>query len=102
MKLRTRYLIQPKFQLLFSAILILIALVSAVCVGLIVYLLIYTNNLIFIKYNIHTSPEYLSLLVKQGKLVMFAWIGSFLAIAVVLFLAGMRCKEYRAYDDSIA
>src|SRR3989338_9951789 len=89
MKLRTRYLIQPKFQLLFSGILILIALVCAILVGVVVYILIYTNNLIFVKYNIHTSPEYLTLLAKQGRVVIVAWLASFGAVAIVLFVAGI-------------
>jgi len=89
MKLRTRYLIQPKFQLLFSSILILIALVCAILVGVVVYILIYTNNLIFVKYNIHTSPEYLTLLAKQGRVVIVAWLASFGAVAIVLFVAGI-------------
>ena len=88
-KFRTRYLIEPKFQLLFSGILVLIAFVSALLVGFIIYLLIYANNLIFIKYNVHTSPEYLSLLFRQGRLVVFAWIGSFFAVAVILFIIGI-------------
>lgn len=89
MKFRTRYLIHPKFQLLFSAMLILIALICALWVGAIIYILIYTNNLIYVKYNIHTSPQFLSLLVKQGRIVVVAWIASFAIIAVILFIAGI-------------
>src|SRR3989338_9532013 len=89
MKLRTRYLVQPKFQLLFSGILAGIALIVAVAVGAIIYVLIYSHNLIFVKYNVHTSPEFLDLLIRQGKMVTTTWILSFSAVAIILFVAGM-------------
>lgn len=89
MKPRTRYLIQPKFQLLFSAILVGIALLSALLVGFTIYLLIYMNNLTFVKYNLHMTPEFLTLLHKQGRIVVMAWIGSFSVVAVALFVTGI-------------
>ena len=89
MKLRTRYLVQPKFQLLFSGILAGIALIVAVAVGAIIYVLIYSHNLIFVKYNVHTSPEFLDLLIRQGKMVTTTWILSFSAVAIILFVAGI-------------
>jgi len=88
-KLRTRYLIQPRFQILYSCMLVLIALICAIFVGAVIYLLIYSNNLIFVKYQLHTTPEYLNLLMKQNKLVLFAWVGSFVCVAIVLFIAGI-------------
>lgn len=89
MKPRTRYLIQPKFQLLFSAILVGIALLSALFVGFTIYLLIYMNNLTFVKYNLHMTPEFLTLLHKQGRIVVMAWIGSFSIVATILFVVGI-------------
>jgi methyl-accepting chemotaxis protein len=86
---RTRYLIQPKFQLLFAAILVFIALLCAVFSGFAIYLLIYMNNLTFVKYNLHTTPEFLSLLHKQGNIVVVAWIASFSVVALILFIAGI-------------
>ena len=88
-KFRTRYLIQPKFQLLFSGLLILIAFVCAILVGGCIYILVYTHNLIFVRYNVHTSPAYLTLLNKEGSLIVFAWIASFLIVALILFIAGI-------------
>jgi len=89
MRFRTRYLIQPKFQLLFSGILVLIALLSALFVGFTIYLLIYMNNLTFVKYNLHMTPEFLTLLHKQGRVVIVAWLGSFSVVSVILFVAGI-------------
>lgn len=86
---RTRYLIHPKFQLLFSGILVLIALLSALLVGFTIYLLIYMNNLTFVKYNLHMTPEFLTLLHKQGRVVIGAWIGSFSVVAIILFITGI-------------
>ncbi len=89
MKFRTRYLIQPKFQLAFSGLLVLIAFISAVLVGIVIYQLIYANNLLFVKYNLHTDPDFLVLLAKERKVIMIAWMGSFLSVAVLLFIAGI-------------
>ena len=89
MKFRTRYLIQPKFQLAFSGLLVLIAFISAVLVGIVIYQLIYANNLLFVKYNLHTDPDFLALLAKERKVIFVAWIGSFLSIAILLFIAGI-------------
>ena len=89
MKFRTRYLIHPKFQLMFSSSLVLIALIAALIVGILIRKLIYANNLIFVKYNVHLQPEFLSLLAKERHLVLIIWIGSFLVISVFLFFAGI-------------
>lgn len=88
-RFRTKYLIQPKFQLFFSGILIMIALLAALLVGGLIYLLVYSNNLLIVKYNMQASPEFLSLLAKQGRIVIFAWLGSFFLIAIVLLIAGV-------------
>lgn len=89
MKFRTRYLIHPKFQLAFSGLLVLIALISAVLVGIVIYQLIYANTLLFVKYNLHTDPDFLALLAKERKVILVAWIGSFLSVAILLFIAGI-------------
>lgn len=86
---RTRYLIQPKFQILFSAVLVFIALLCALFAGFTIYLLIYMNNLTFVKYNLHVTPEFLTLLHKQGRIVVLAWIASFSVVALILFVAGI-------------
>jgi len=89
MKFRTQYLIQPKFQLVFSALLVFIALISAALVGIVIYQLIYANNLVFVKYNVHLNPEFMSLLAKERKIILLAWILSFLSVALILLVAGI-------------
>src|SRR3989338_3265541 len=89
MKFRTHYLIHPKFQLAFSGLLVLIAFICAVLVGIVIYQLIYSNTLLFVKYNLHTDPDFLALLAKERKVVLVAWAGSFLSVALLLFIAGI-------------
>lgn len=89
MKFRARFLIQPKFQLAFSGLLVLIACIAAILVGIVIYQLIYANTLLFVKYNLHMDPDFLALLAKERKVIMGAWIGSFLSVALLLFIAGI-------------
>lgn len=89
MRFRTHYLIQPKFQLLFSALLIVIALVAAILVGIAIYKLIETNNFIFVKYNVHATPEFLNLLAKERQVILISWVLSFLSVALILLCVGI-------------
>ncbi len=89
MKFRTRYLIQPKFQLMFSGLLVLIALIFSVLVGIMIYYLVLANNSIFVKYQLHSTPEFLSLLNKERSWILLTWVLSFSSVALILFIGGI-------------
>lgn len=89
MKFRTHYLIQPKFQLIFSGILILVSFISALLVGIIIYKLIFANNALFVKYQLHTYPAFLALLERERRMVPLAWLVSFLSVTFFLFFTGL-------------